>query len=245
MPLFVIVIIIRCAFATFNTASSSRLTSWTFYSVKLVLTVAGLDSHTNHTNWDISHILHCLHQSTPTRYTGQTDGKTAAQTSNDILNCCALWANSLAMSCTSWRASLLGKFKAAFLVIMASCLRWAHSWLLTDNISWLASWFLASLHKVFTSLWPTIMTSLLWEMNFSGGWPSFRLLINTLMAFWIAPKYSRQWSEMEGFLEVWTGVQGLTDCDLETCFFKVSPFLFDLRLLFAGFSCLSNSVLVC
>ncbi len=170
------VIIISCPFVTFNTASSSRL-SWT--KKELVLRVAGLDSHTNTMLSSPDH-LHTINWA--------NRWQTAAQTSSDILKCCALWASSLAMSCTSWRASLSGKFKAAFLVTMASCLRWAHSWLLIDNISLLASWFLASLHRVFTSLWPTMMTSLLWEMNFSGGWPSFRLLKNTLMAFWIAPK---------------------------------------------------------
>lgn len=141
----------------------------------------------------------------------------AAQTSSDILKCCARCASSLAVSWASCSAVLSGKFKAAFLVIRASCLRWAHSWLLIDNISRLTSLPLASLHREFTSLWPTMITSLLWDMNFSGGSPSFRLLINTLIAFWMAPKYSLQWSEIKGFLDGMSGLQGLGDCNLERC----------------------------
>lgn len=111
-----------------------------------------------------------------------------SQWSSDVRKCCALWASSFANSWASCRACLSGKCSAAFLVATASCFRRAHRWLLLHRRLWLDSPRWASLHRVSTNLWPTMITSLLCEMNFSGGWPSWRLPTNPLMAFWRAPK---------------------------------------------------------
>lgn len=119
------------------------------------------------------------------------------QMSSDIRKCCALWASSFANSLASCRACFSGKCKAAFLVATASCFSRAHKWLLLRKRLWLDSPRWASLYMVSTSLWPTMITSLLCEINFSGGWPSSRLSTNPPMAFWRAPKYRRQCSDRE------------------------------------------------
>lgn len=137
-----------------------------------------------------------------------------SQMSSNIRKCCALWASSFANSRASCRACVSGKCSAAFLVATASCFRRAHRWLLLHRRLWLDPPRWASLHRVSTSLCPTMITSLLCKMNFSGGWPSWRLATNPPIAFWRAPKYSRQCSDRD---KTWCFSVPLLDSD-EWCF---------------------------
>ena len=141
--------------------------------------------------------------------------------SSEFRKCCACWASSFAKFWASSRAVVSGKCKAAFLVATASCFRSAHRWLHWHSRLWLVSPLWASLHRVFTSLWPTMITNLLWDMKFSGGWPSTRLFTNALMAFCRAPKYKRQCSGSTALLgpstSTWASWEGCgwSSCEVE------------------------------
>lgn len=133
--------------------------------------------------------------------------------SNIALNCCVYLYSSSFLFWSSLIASALGYWIAAFLVARARFFRRLQNRLLLWRMSLRASLSCVSWQRESTIFCPTIMINLLWDMKTSGGWLLLRLLLNTAMALWRAPKHSLHCSGTTIFLA--------ESCWLRTAFFFV------------------------